>query len=215
MYTSGSTGTPKGVLGSHMALINRLVWQYRRFPYAVRTVSYQEETSESSASEDEDDGGHESDKEIFIDDYMEVRDDIPVSLMSDIDPLIGRLDGEIGLEGEGEGDERKKRMEIETAETMSSSIDEDNDQMVISVDENINRMRKGSRDFGPPSHTPLLFRGEVVCKRTPVNVIARSPFIFFPSSLRFFCHLLSFSLQVCVFSACTFYLVISSALKNC
>ena len=187
MYTSGSTGTPKGVLGSHMALINRLVWQYRRFPYAVRTVSYQEESSESSASEEEDDGGHESDKEIFIDDYMEVRDDIPVSLMSDIDPLIGRLDGEIGLEGEGEGDERKKRMEIETAETMSSSIDADDDGMVISVDEDVNRMRNGSRDLGPPSHTPFPFRGEVVCKRTPVNVIASSPFIFSPSSLRFFC----------------------------
>ena len=187
MYTSGSTGTPKGVLGSHMALINRLVWQYKRFPYAVRTVSYQEESSESSASEEEDDGGHESDKEIFIDDYMEVRDDVPVSLMSDIDPLIGRLDGEIGLEGEGEGDERKKRTEIETAETMSSSIDADDDGMVISVDEDVNRMRNGSRDLGPPSHTPFPFRGEVVCKRTPVNVIACSPFIFFPSSLRFFC----------------------------
>jgi acyl-CoA synthetase (AMP-forming)/AMP-acid ligase II len=33
LYTSGSTGRPKGVLGTHIGLITRLKWQYRRFPY--------------------------------------------------------------------------------------------------------------------------------------------------------------------------------------
>ena len=38
MYTSGSSGKPKGVLGSHHALINRLSWQYTRFPFDYNEI---------------------------------------------------------------------------------------------------------------------------------------------------------------------------------
>ncbi len=41
LYTSGSTGRPKGVLGSHRAAINRLAWQWRRFPYREGEVACQ------------------------------------------------------------------------------------------------------------------------------------------------------------------------------
>ncbi|CAH1101373.1 unnamed protein product [Psylliodes chrysocephalus] len=34
LYTSGSTGTPKGVRLSHKVILNRLQWQFRRFPYS-------------------------------------------------------------------------------------------------------------------------------------------------------------------------------------
>src|SRR5262249_37338220 len=33
IYTSGSTGTPKGVVGSHHAVVNRLLWMWETFPY--------------------------------------------------------------------------------------------------------------------------------------------------------------------------------------
>ncbi len=38
MYTSGSSGKPKGVLGSHHALINRLSWQFTRFPFDYNEI---------------------------------------------------------------------------------------------------------------------------------------------------------------------------------
>ena len=74
----------------------------------------------------------------------------------------------------------------------------------------------GSRDLGPPSHTPLPFRGEVVCKRTPVNVIASSPFIFFPSSLRFFClYILSCNIFCIKELLNIFFFQISSRMSSC
>jgi amino acid adenylation domain-containing protein len=33
IYTSGSTGRPKGVKGSHRAVINRLEWMWRKYPF--------------------------------------------------------------------------------------------------------------------------------------------------------------------------------------
>ena len=38
LYTSGSTGLPKGVLGSHWGLINRIAWQFDRFPWSVDSI---------------------------------------------------------------------------------------------------------------------------------------------------------------------------------
>ncbi|KAK6633058.1 hypothetical protein RUM43_012801 [Polyplax serrata] len=35
LYTSGSTGVPKGVRIPHSAILNRLKWQFRTFPYAA------------------------------------------------------------------------------------------------------------------------------------------------------------------------------------
>ncbi|EEB17196.1 firefly luciferase, putative [Pediculus humanus corporis] len=35
LYTSGSTGIPKGVRISHLAILNRLKWQFRTFPYSA------------------------------------------------------------------------------------------------------------------------------------------------------------------------------------
>ena len=188
MYTSGSTGTPKGVLGSHMGLINRLTWQYKRFPYALRTINHQDDSSESLATEEEGDEGHESDAEIFINDCVELRDNAPISLMCDI---VEHLEGQVGGEGErergGGGYEKIKKTEIETDETISSSTNANDDQIVTSSDEEINKIRSENRNLGPNASTPVPFRGEVVCKRTPVKLIARSPSIFFNSSLRPFC----------------------------
>ena len=41
IYTSGSTGRPKGVLGTHSAILNRLAWMWRIFPYAAQEVACQ------------------------------------------------------------------------------------------------------------------------------------------------------------------------------
>lgn len=38
MYTSGSTGRPKGVRLTHGSLLNRLNWQWKRFPYVANEV---------------------------------------------------------------------------------------------------------------------------------------------------------------------------------
>jgi len=38
IYTSGSTGCPKGVLGTHHAMVNRLVWMHSRYPYGAAEV---------------------------------------------------------------------------------------------------------------------------------------------------------------------------------
>lgn len=35
LYTSGSTGIPKGVRIPHKAILNRLQWQFKTFPYSV------------------------------------------------------------------------------------------------------------------------------------------------------------------------------------
>lgn len=35
LYTSGSTGVPKGVRIPHKAIMNRLQWQFKTFPYGV------------------------------------------------------------------------------------------------------------------------------------------------------------------------------------
>lgn len=39
LYTSGSTGRPKGVLGTHKGLLNRIAWQWRRFPFLPGEVA--------------------------------------------------------------------------------------------------------------------------------------------------------------------------------
>lgn len=39
LYTSGSTGRPKGVLGTHKGLINRILWQWRVFPFGPGEVA--------------------------------------------------------------------------------------------------------------------------------------------------------------------------------
>lgn len=36
LYTSGSTGKPKGVMGTERGLVNRLIWQAKRFPWHRR-----------------------------------------------------------------------------------------------------------------------------------------------------------------------------------
>lgn len=41
IYTSGSTGKPKGVVGTHSAILNRLAWMWRVFPYAAHEVACQ------------------------------------------------------------------------------------------------------------------------------------------------------------------------------
>ena len=38
IYTSGSTGKPKGFAGTHIAMLNRLAWMWRTFPYQQHEV---------------------------------------------------------------------------------------------------------------------------------------------------------------------------------
>ena len=39
LFTSGSSGKPKGVKGSHHGLLNRIQWQYSKFPYELGEVA--------------------------------------------------------------------------------------------------------------------------------------------------------------------------------
>ena len=39
LFTSGSSGKPKGVKGSHHGLLNRIHWQYSKFPYELGEVA--------------------------------------------------------------------------------------------------------------------------------------------------------------------------------
>lgn len=39
LFTSGSSGKPKGVQGSHHGLLNRIHWQYEKFPYDLDEVA--------------------------------------------------------------------------------------------------------------------------------------------------------------------------------
>jgi amino acid adenylation domain-containing protein len=41
IYTSGSTGKPKGVVGAQSAILNRLSWMWREFPYTGNEVACQ------------------------------------------------------------------------------------------------------------------------------------------------------------------------------
>ena len=38
LYTSGSTGRPKGARITHLAVLNRLTWQWETFPYQTTDV---------------------------------------------------------------------------------------------------------------------------------------------------------------------------------
>ena len=38
LYTSGSTGIPKGARILHSAVLNRLMWQWEKFPYRSNDV---------------------------------------------------------------------------------------------------------------------------------------------------------------------------------
>ena len=63
LYTSGSTGSPKGVLGTHEGLINRLIWQYKRFPYIEKSQTFGDSDIESLGSGECHSGGSEIDAE--------------------------------------------------------------------------------------------------------------------------------------------------------
>ncbi|HEV3291068.1 MAG TPA: AMP-binding protein, partial [Streptosporangiaceae bacterium] len=39
IYTSGSTGRPKGVVGTHQAVVNRLAWMWKKYPFTAGDVT--------------------------------------------------------------------------------------------------------------------------------------------------------------------------------
>ena len=171
MYTSGSTGTPKGVLGTHEGLINRLVWQYKRFPYAVRTVTFNDNSSDSSGSDKELDADFEDDSENNSNDRLETKDEYSTSRMVNINFDIQGIENKKEDEREGEVDMEKSNEETLENASYLEDIDNENELSIADSTRRRTRTRKSIGDLGPRFLTPVPFKGEVVCKRTPVKII--------------------------------------------
>lgn len=174
MYTSGSTGYPKGVLGTHAGLINRLIWQYKLFPFEPR----------SSNTGDNDDDSEEGSVECSVEcsdeaingtdlnsdnDRMDYQEEVtPVVLM----PLNSAIDGDKGTttdvngdkEGDGDkngGDDQHGKMAVNDVDVVNSDHENEEHATVASTSE-----MELDVDEGVPVAP---FRGEVVCRRTPVS----------------------------------------------
>ena len=147
MYTSGSTGAPKGVLGTHSGLINRLVWQYVRFPYEPRSLTF-----EGNSDSDSTHSGESSD---------EAEDEAE----NEAEDEGGEKDGQEDGEKDQEMDELRRRegCDIETAISGASDSSAESGEGA-GVDLSVSAANAEATAVPSPP-----FRGEVICRRTPVS----------------------------------------------
>jgi hypothetical protein len=157
MYTSGSTGTPKGVLGTHKGLINRLLWQYRRFPYAVKALF-------DDGSDDGSDNG--SDNSLSEGESVVSADDEDEGLEAKEETEENRDNGEEGREGEGlEACEKCLDVKdfIMTGELLNEEILQSNKCLENEIEIDKEREVCDSEKRGE--------KGEIVCRRTPLTFV--------------------------------------------
>lgn len=173
MYTSGSTGYPKGVLGTHAGLINRLIWQYKLFPFEPRS------SNTGDNDDDSEEGSEEGSVECSVEysdevinrtdlksdnDGMECQEEVSPAVLMPLNTTDVNGDRDKDVNGDGNkngGDDQHGKMAVNDVDAVISDHENEEHATVASTSE-----MEINVDEGVPVAP---FRGEVVCRRTPVS----------------------------------------------
>ena len=169
MYTSGSTGYPKGVLGTHTGLINRLVWQYKQYPFKTRSsnIGDDNDDSEEGSQEDSEECSLECSEGVVRDfNSVEERTDhqekeIPTVIM-DLNTIID--DDKRSTTDDDGNEDQHDRVAVGTGDAVNAVNSDDENAEHASV-------ASTSEIDAAEGIAVTSFKGEVVCRRTPVSPV--------------------------------------------